>query len=355
MPARWSRLVAVALLGLGTALPASANELMERITINGYTNFEFEKQLGDEGFGDPNGSFDADQFDLVFNIQVSDRIRVASDISWEHGTATEDGRGNQALEYGFVEYTVNDLFKLRFGKMFTPFGIFNEIHTAKPAFLTVKEAASTNKADRILDGAYRFYPRWGAGIGVHGSGVMGGKDFNYDVLLANGENEDTNPFEEDDNSAKSVTARFRFEPSDNLRIGNSIFYDELEGDFDRIFSEGLEVEWQPGKLRIQAETVFGWLRRRGGDSIAQVGWSVQPSWHLDNGLVFYARLDHVNLDRDVDGDEGRDLIVGANYELTRNFQVKLENNWFKGGRATEFAELPGRDYHELKAAVVLGF
>jgi hypothetical protein len=356
MNVRWLRPAVIALLALGSAPAASANELLERISINGYTNFEFEKQIGDEGFGDPNGSFDADQFDLVFNIQVSDRIRVASDLSWEHGTATEDNRGNQALEYGFVEYTVNDLFKLRFGKMFTPFGVFNEIHTAKPAFLTVKEAASTNKADRILDGAYRFYPRWGAGIGVHGSGVMGGRDFNYDILLANGEQETTNPFEEDDNGAKSVTARFRFEPTDTLRIGNSVFWDELAGDdFSSLFSEGIEVEWQPGKLRLQAEAVLGWLKRRGGESVRQVGAYVQPSWHLDNGLVFYARLDYVNLERGVADDTGRDLILGANYEVTKNFQVKLENNWFKGGRATEYAELPGRDYHELKMAVVLGF
>jgi phosphate-selective porin len=356
MHVRWSRLAGLALLWLALVPSAAAQELLERISINGYSNFEFEKQIGDEGFGDPNGSFDADQFDLVFNIQVSDRIRVATDISWEHGTATEDGRGNQAIEYGFVEYTVHDLLKVRFGKMFTPFGIFNEIHTAKPAFLTVKEAASTNKADRILEDAYLFYSRWGAGIAITGSGVIGGRNWNYDVLIANGEQENTNPFEEDDNSAKSFTARVRFEPTDNLRVGNSFYYDTLTDESSSsILSDGLEVEWQPGRFRFQAEAVFGWLRQRGGGNVAQVGWYVQPSWHFENGVTLYARLDHIDLDRDVDGDSGRDLIFGLNYELTRNFQLKAENNWFKGGEATEYAELPGRDYHELKAAVVLGF
>src|SRR5687768_7750286 len=100
------RLLAAVLAVAGGA-PASAQEFSDRITINGYLNFEFEKQLQEEGFGDPKGSFDADQFDLVFNIHASNRVRVAADFSWEHGTATEDGRGNQALEYGFVEYTVS--------------------------------------------------------------------------------------------------------------------------------------------------------------------------------------------------------------------------------------------------------
>ena len=77
----------------------------DQITINGYTSFEVEKQIerASEGGGDPNLSFDADLFDLVFNFRVADKIRAAADMSWEHGAATEDGRGNVALEYGFSE------------------------------------------------------------------------------------------------------------------------------------------------------------------------------------------------------------------------------------------------------------
>jgi phosphate-selective porin len=350
-------LLSALILTLVPAPGALANELLDRVSINGYAALEFEKQLGDEGFGDPNGSFDADQFDLVFNIQASDRIRVAADISWEHGTATEDDRGNQALEYGFVEYTAHDLFKVRFGKMFTPFGIFNEIHTAKPAFLTVKEAPSLNQTERVVEGAFRFYPRWGAGIGINGSGVLGGKNFNYDVLFANGENETTNPFEEDDNTAKSVTGRFRIEPTDTLRLGTSFYYDSMEhAAFDSIWSQGLELEWTYRKFRVQAEAAWGSLgRREGGESIHQMGWYIQPSWHFDNGLTLYLRYDSIDPDGDVDDDQGSDFIAGLNYELSKNFQFKLENNWFQGGSATEYAALPGRDYQEIKAAVVMGF
>ncbi len=186
-------LAGVLLVALST--PVAAQELMDRIVLNGYTNFEFSKQISKEGLGDKNGSFDADQFDLVFNISVSERVRAALDLSWEHGTATEDGRGNQAMEYGFVEYALSDKLKLRFGKMFTPFGVFNEIHPAKPDFLTVKEAASLNKTDRIVGGGFLFYPRWGAGIAAHGDGVVGGKDVSYDVLVATGEQQEANPFE----------------------------------------------------------------------------------------------------------------------------------------------------------------
>jgi hypothetical protein len=123
-----------------------------------------------------------------------------------------------AVEYAFVEYAFSDLLKIRVGKMFIPFGIYNEIHTAKPAFLSVKEPASTNKAERIVDDAFRFYPRWGSGIALHGDGLIGERGFSYDLFLSNGDQSETNPFEEDNNGAKAVTGRFRSRASSTRTV-----------------------------------------------------------------------------------------------------------------------------------------
>jgi hypothetical protein len=339
------------------ALPGvEAQEMADRIVINGYTNFEFSKQLSKDGAGDKTGSFDADQFDLVFNITVSERVRAALDLSWEHGTATEDGRGNQAVEYGFVEYAISDKLKLRFGKMFTPFGVFNEIHTAKPAFLTVKEAASLNKNDRIVEGGFLFYPRWGAGIAAHGDAVVGGKDLSYDVLLANGEQEDANPFEEDENTSKSLTARVRFNATENLRLGYSFYRDRLSAEgFTTLQSHGLEAELDLAKIRILGEVAFGSLGFAGGSSQRQLGWYIQPALHLKNGWTPYLRYDKFSPNRDIKEMGGRDFIIGVNVEISKNFQLKVENNAFKGGTRSSLAAYKGRGYHELKAALVLGF
>ena len=332
-----------------------ADELMDRIRINGYGNFEFEKQLEDEGFGDKNGSFDADQLDLVFNVQAADRVRVAVDLSWEHGTATEDDRGNQALEYGFMEYAVSDAFKIRAGKMLTPFGIFNEMHTAKPAFLTVKEAASLNKTDRLVKDAFRYYPRWGAGIGFHGDVGIGAKDLIYDVLVANGEQDNTNPFEEDDNSVKSLTARVRFEPSEHLRLGASFYFDKDQASFGRIVSNGVELEAQWSRLRIWSEAAVGSLKTPEGGSRTQWSFYVQPSWHFERGIAPYLRIERVDPDTGLTDDQGWDFIVGVNWEVSRNFMLKLENNSFHGGEGSSLGTLPGNGYNEIKAAVALGF
>jgi len=343
---------------MALAPPAQAGDL-DKLSINGYTSLEFEQQIepAGEGGGDPHGSLDADLFDLVFNFYASDKIRVAADLTWEHGAATEDNRGNVALEYGFIEYTVSDLFKVRAGKMFIPFGIYNEIHTAKPAFLSVKEPASTNKTERIVEDGFRFYPRWGAGLALHGDGVLKNRNFNYDVFLSNGEQENTNPFEEDDNGAKAVTGRFRFELTESLHLGNSFYYDKYasEGEFDRLFSDGVELQYTRNDFRLWAEVAMGWLKAETGETVKQIGFYIQPSYTFANGVSPYFRFERVDPNLDRPDDQGYDVIVGVNWEISRGFGLKLENNFFKGASESSLAAYPGASYNEIKAAVVLGF
>lgn len=351
---RWKPAATLVALCLVCSPELSAQE--SRLTINGYSSFEFEKQIDDEGGGDPNGSFDADLFDLVFNFQVSDKVRVSADLTWEHGTATEDDFGNVAVEYAFVEYAFTDLAKVRVGKMFTPAGIFNEIHTAKPAFLSVKEPAATNKPERIVENAFRYFPRWGTGIAIRGDGLIGERDFSYDVFVANGAQEDTNPFEEDNNTAKSVAARFRYEPSDTISIGNSFYHDKVESDgVDKIVSDGVEFRYQGMAWQVWSEIAFGWLTPDDGDRIFQVGWYIQPSYSFDNGMTPYLRFEGVDPNRDVDEDHGYVFIFGLNYEISGGFMIKAENNYFKGASRSTLAEYPNASYNEIKAAVVLGF
>ena len=352
---KMSRGLLAALAATLLAAPAGALD-WERITINGYASVEYERQIDDEGEGDPNGSFDSDGFDIVINFQATDNVRAACDLTWEHGSATEDGRGNVGLEYAFIEYAFSDLLKVRAGKMFTPFGIFNEIHTAKPAFLTVKEAASVNKTERIVDGAYRFYPRWVTGLQVLGDGAFGERRWDYNLVVGNGEQEDTNPFEEDNNAQKDITARMRVDLNDEMRVGVSAYHDTFDSDeLDKVTSAGALFEWEHGEFQLWAEAAYGSLHLADGGTQKQLGFYVQPSWRFENGITPYLRYDWVDPDRDSDDDEGHDLIVGVNWEAQRWFMVKLENNWFKGGKNTNLGSLPGRDYNEVKAALVLGW
>jgi hypothetical protein len=342
------------------ALPAQA-QLSDRITVNGYSSLEFEKLLDDDGTGDPNGSLDADLFDLVLNITPAPRFRVAADLTWEHGTATEEDFGNVAIEYAFVEYDVKDWLKLRAGKMFTHFGIYNEIHTAKPAFLSVKEPLSTNKNEKF-GSDLRFYPRWGSGLAVLGNGHAASVDIDYVVQLTNGMQDDTNPFEEDDNVQKALGARVRVHPGRRVSVGASFYSDRLTerddegedlGGRTRVLSYGAHATFTPGALGFEAEYVRGHLDASSGPGMRRQGSTAMVYYRIRDRFTPYLRYDFLDPNGGVEDDQAHMFVYGVNVRVAQGLYVKADLNTVRSGKANQRFE--GTPFTEFKAAVAAGF
>jgi hypothetical protein len=339
-------------------LRAQANDL---VRINGYTSVEFEKMLGDEGRGDANGSFDADGFDLVLNFTPSHRLRVAADLTWEHGPATEDGRGNVAVEYAFPEYYASDLLKVRAGKMFTHFGIYNEIHTAKPAFLTVKEPLSTNKNEKF-GSDLRFYPRWTNGVALLGTGKLGRGDFDYVVQVGNGEQSDSNPFEEDDNGAKAFGGRFQFMPRLGITAGVSFYTDRLAevGDLEdlaggpaRLVSYGGHAFWSRRGLGLEAEYVRGYVDPDEGARVTRHALTAMAFYRIQDRVTPYLRYEWLDPDLARPDDRAWQYVYGVNVRLTQGLFVKAELDTVRSGQANRRFE--GVGYTEFKSSFAAGF
>lgn len=351
---------------------------LDKLTINGYFSFEYEKNISGDEEGDQNGSFDLDLFDLVINFQPTDRLRIASDLTWEHGTATEDNYGNAAIEYAFAEYTVKPLFKVRVGKMFTHFGIYNEIHTAKPANLTVKEPLTTNKNNK-LGSDIRFYPRWNTGIALTGDGDLGEGTFDYVVQVVNGDdsaNEDQiadptepniNPHEDDLNTHKAVNVRFRYWPTDDLRVGAS-YYTDVAGHFDAdptevgeasVDSYGVEGEYFFGQSALELEYVFGNIDYDAAAGPAsdvekdRSAFTAMISHYVTPKIRPYFRYEFLEPDDDADDDEATLAILGVNVQIDEGLYLKLEADKFDTEDAND--KYNGASFTELKASVSVGF
>lgn len=354
-----SRLALMSVVAALAAAPAQA-QLGDRIKINGYGSLEFEKQVGEAGKGDPNGSFDSDGFDFVLNVLPSDRVRVAVDLTWEHGAATEDGRGNVAVEYAFVEFVASDWLKLRGGKMFVPFGLYNEIHTAKPLFLSVKEPYATDKTDK-LGSPIRFFPRWGSGLSLLGAGLVFGRDLDYVVQVSNGESVFVNPFEEDDNTAKAVAARVRYHVLPSLALGASLYHDR--------FTEPTE-EGEPGDGRgtlASYGVTLSWDGKPAGAELAYLSGSIDPStdgrlsrsgleamaWANLGRFRPYLRYEWHDPNRDRADDVATLLIGGLNLRIEGSLFLKAELDRFTSEPGNP--KLKGADFTEFKASLAYGF
>ena len=348
---------------LAGALPAHA-QLMDndKIRVNGYSNFEYEYSPSNVGRGDRNGSFDAQEFDLVFNILPSDRLRLSTDIRWEHGVATEEGRGNLAISHGFAEYTIVDALRMRAGKILVPFGIYNEIHTAKPAIFMYREPWSIAKPDK-MGFPRRFFARSTTGIEALGDARLGSMQADYAVVLSNGDTDaGVNGFEEDDNSNKAVTGRVRVRPIPSLTLGASYYHDQLSEYDDAGDDTGLRTrqqtvgglaQWQPRSFQLEGEWIRGSLTPSTDVKQVGTGYYGSASYLIKDRVrpyVFYQNLDP---NGSVDDDRATVWGPGINTRLDGSLFVKLELlNYDSGANNTR---LRGMKYTELGAAVAVAF
>lgn len=362
----------------------------DRVMINGYFNFEFEERVG----GDPHaradeyGSFDADIFDVVFNVQATDRLRVAADLTWEHGPQSEVDKGNLGTEYAFAEYTLFDHLKVRAGKMFIPFGIYNEIHTAKPATIIVKEPDATNKMYFISDDTYEqtlLYPRWGSGVALLGNAQVGGMPFDYIIQLTNGDvsyGVDQNEYDHDDNEEKAVTARVRMDVTDDLQVGASYHTDlmtrynkvyESKNKLDqngnpvtyigityepvgrmRVDSQGAQLIWHAtDAFRLEAEYVTGKLDVEGVTEFSRSGYSILPSYYVTRNTNLYFLYTEADPNHNNDKDNVVKYAPGVNIEADDNMFVKMDIYYVDSEKDNPL--FAGKGYSEFRAALAIGF
>ena len=327
----------------------------ERITVNGFSNVEIEKQIGTSGLGDPNGSFDGD-LDILLNFQIGEKMRVTGDFSWEHGFDSKESRGGSSLEYTFIEHTITDMLKIRVGKILTPFGIYNEIHRAKPAYFSVKIPRATISPIKWEPNAFVFFPKSGMGIELFGETVYDrSKGIEYNLFVSNGlQDSSVNPFEKDGNGGKAITARIRFEVSEGVQIGKS-FYIDMPSDTitELLFTDGYELQWMWEGFQLMTEVVIGNEWQRDKERRQQIGVFIQPAYSTLSGFTYFARGEFYKSSFKEKKDYVTLLIGGVLYEISNWYMIKCELDYFRFGDGNSL--LPHQNYMEIKASLVLGF
>jgi len=356
----------------------------DKVTINGYFNFEFEEQISGKKHSrvDEYASFDSDMVDIVFNVQPTDRLRLAVDFTWEHGSQSELDKGNVGYEYAFAEYTISDKLKVRAGKMFTPFGIYNEIHTAKPSTIILKEPNSTNKIyfmthykDANGDPTYEqtmLYPRWGTGIAVLGNSEMFGMSCDYILQVANGDltyGIDGNEYDKDDNNQKAVTARVRLDITDDLQVGISTYHDKMvqyiydsteddmiPGGDMYISTQGAQLIWHINDdFRFEAEYISGTLDIKNHQigKFRRSGYSLLPSYFVTDIINLYFLYSKSDPNHNRTNDSVVNYAPGVNIEVDNNMFLKID--YFNVVSQDNNTLFNGEDYSELRAALAIGF
>ncbi len=299
----------------------------EFIGPHGYLTLEAEISTKDSV--GQHGTFDLHHFNIFGDYLLNAKARVFGEIEFEHGTDTEynDYAGGEAgivrVERAWFEYAFADYLKLRLGKFLTPYGIYNEIHDAAPAYDTsILPESIYGIHENPFGQRQRFYSKFSIGVQVLGRFEMASSQLQYQFMLANGRGRQ--PFEQDDNKDKALGVRFTAElPTTGLKLGYSL-YTEKNGlaHHTRQTSHAADLRFEFKRWRWSSEVAHTTL----GAAQSALASYIELAYHLFDRQTLLIRYDVFDPNRGRRTDRERDLTIGANLQVLRQVLVKAETH-----------------------------
>lgn len=332
----------------------------ENVHLHGYFDFQYLQNTKPEGPDDPNtpgmdnGSFDFRHLTLLLDINVLPELLIKANIEFDHATDTELGYGGFILEYGFAEYIYKDWLKLRAGKALTPYGLFNEIHDASPAYLSVNVPESIYKTDKR--GGFTMMPKWITGLYALGiTNLSDGYDFDYVIFIGNGESVGYNDAQFDSNPNKAVGGRAQISLDDEkLLAGVSAYYGDKAVSQTNLsenhWAYVISLSYNLSNFNVKTEYGQGKLGSR-----TEYGWYVQPSYRIGK-YTPYLRAQSSDPNDTQPDDYWNAYLAGVNIKVNSHMFLKFEWRENMRGKNNNDVLTPGNeDFGEFKSSVTIHF
>ncbi|HWP39062.1 MAG TPA: hypothetical protein VNL18_16055 [Gemmatimonadales bacterium] len=327
--------------------------LLGRTAVGGYAEAHARWERTD-GVTEEAG-FSAKRWNLFTATQVSDFVRIGAELEFEDGT--EEIR----LEYAAIDVGIHPAFSLRAGMLLSPLGKFNLAHDSPRNELTDRPLVATDMLGVALSEP---------GLGAFGLlGLGGAARVTYEIYAVNGFDEaliyDSGEGTriplgrdnvEDNNASPAVVGRVTFSP----RVGYEIGVSGHRGAWNQFSIDGnpvdarrnltiwvLDGEVTVAGTKVQGEAAIArvdvppglrgiYAERQRGLYLQAVrsfgrGWvRTMPVSHFA-GVV---RLDIVDFDGDITGDNVLRVSAGLNFRPTDDTALKL--NYIRGARRDRF-------------------
>ncbi len=342
--------------------PASAVDL-GFAHFYGYIDLEYKQTTSDKfessGPDDANlknGAFDLHHLIFLLDATVSPNLFVKVQMEFEHGINSLAAESTVVMEYGFMEYLVDDWMKFRAGKMLTPWGIYNEIYDATPAYLTVFPPEVFYRADR--KGGFMLMPKWTTGVAALGVTSVNSDydDLDYIFYVGNGESRVTiNDSENDDNINKAVGGRVLYKSHDEkFQLGASGYYGDKAVSRSRLeethwtTSFQAELNWQ--SFNFHSEYGYSELGKQ-----KEIAFYFQGSYRYER-YTPYLRYETIDPDLGQNLDSWNTYLAGLNVKLTDYLFFKVE--WNQHVREVNNEDIiigEPQNYGEFRTAVAVLF
>lgn len=235
--------------------------------LGGYMDFQF-RATEDEG-GD-NG-FDQTRFIPFIYSDISDRVKLASEIEFEHG-GVEGGRdGEVILEFATIDFLITDWLNWRGGFILAPLGKFNLVHDSPLQDLTDRPLVNqfiipTTLTDTGMGFFGSLYPSELSKLDYEiyvTNGVFHGLDEDGETSfsLDRGLRSSRGGFEFDnENQSPGVVGRVAFSPFIGLEFGGSVYTQRYDDNNEnQLTIPALDFAYQKGPFEFVGEGAYAFI------------------------------------------------------------------------------------------------
>lgn len=302
--------------------------LDDMLTISGYTDVEYT--VSDQAGKEP--GFRLHHLSLFFEKRITDEWHFFSEIEYEDApkyetdetTFTESPSGKKVhtfdaaqgklfLEAVNLSYAWRPDASLRFGRFFTPAGLWNVDHY--PPFVPTQERPLhiRNIFPQVFDGAM-----------VYGTRPLGGTFLKYDLFWGNGEG---NTGKKDSNSHKAhgLNVGVLLPFLKHTEFGATYYRDTINDGTEKT-GRGVHAKVKAGGFTFQTEYARGDYNPAASTYYERTGYYGQAMFDVGSWTL---GLRHSFYDSKSTGDN--ELVANAlfvNYHVSHTLVLKVEHNLF---------------------------
>ncbi len=282
-----------------------------KVHLGGYIDVEFTDPQSDGG----DKFFDQHRLVPFLYADVSDRVKVSTEVEIEHGSELE-------VEFAQIDYLFNDHFNARAGIQLLPLGKFNEVHDSPLQDLTARPLV-----DRYI------IPTTLRDVGVGAWGDIT-EEVSYQVAITNG----FKGMDADGNSVITDTKGLRNAAPQKEALG----FDEFENINDDLATSG-RVAWQPELgMEFGVSALFDTYDERGDNDMqifaVDTTLNGQAVDFLPDNLEILGEAAWVNLDTDALADAAdvpngmHGYYIQGNWHFTPDFiDSWVDDGWVADG------------------------
>ncbi len=299
-----------------------------------YGFFDLEMKYMD--LAPKNWTFDQNHLNVISIYSLDDHFTFINEMEWQHDSDHSADMG-RSLEWerAFVEYKYSDALRIIAGKFLSPFGLYNERHSATPSIISTFLPIIYRDHEHWHSNAGKTFSKYSTGVGVLGSIYSGSWEGKYHLYLSNGRGPQQD--QSDNNVDKGMGTRLTLAPPGAfLKLGFSAYRDRNGNDGNsRQRAIGFDIELDLDDLHMEGEAIrnhFEELDINGipdGVFTSGGGYYILGNYVLFDSIKPFARYEYYDENRKMNNDAISIYTCGINISVTPKVILKGETHFHR--------------------------